>query len=144
MCLAVVAAHRLKSFKNKPPPVHAWDYRRYVLASMPVKRPELDELAYTTRKIEANFSNFSAWHQRSKVYASLWEQGVSDEARDKISGSLILNAFVFLSLTTSLYRIFPGQAGLIRRSLRSKRVDISQMAYRNRYGRDRVASFTFV
>ncbi|KDQ10157.1 hypothetical protein BOTBODRAFT_498629 [Botryobasidium botryosum FD-172 SS1] len=53
----------------------AWDYRRYVLASSPDRRPESTELDYTTRKIESNFSNFSAWHQRSKVLASLWAKG---------------------------------------------------------------------
>jgi len=57
---------------------HAWDYRRYVLASMPGKHSESDELKYTTKKIEANFSNFSAWHQRSKVLSSLWESGNLD------------------------------------------------------------------
>ncbi|KAL5529297.1 hypothetical protein ACEPAG_5282 [Sanghuangporus baumii] len=62
---------------------HAWNYRRYVLASMPVKRPESAELAYTKHKIEANFSNFSAWHQRSKVYSSMWKQGLLDEAKSK-------------------------------------------------------------
>jgi len=59
----------------------AWNYRRYVLASMPVPRTEISELAYTTRKIEANFSNFSAWHQRSKVYTSLWDSGKLDAVK---------------------------------------------------------------
>jgi Protein prenyltransferase alpha subunit repeat len=58
--------------------VMAWDYRRYVLASMPIRRPEKAELAYTTKKIEANFSNFSAWHQRTKVLSSLWASGKVD------------------------------------------------------------------
>ncbi|KAI0361949.1 rab-protein geranylgeranyltransferase [Trametes cingulata] len=61
--------------------VHAWNYRRYVLAEMPVKRSEASELAYTKRKIEANFSNFSAWHQRSKVLASLWAAGKLDRKK---------------------------------------------------------------
>ena len=56
----------------------AWDYRRYILASMPIRRPEKAELSYTTKKIEANFSNFSAWHQRTKVLSSLWASGEVD------------------------------------------------------------------
>lgn len=56
--------------------VHAWNYRRYVLASIPPNpvgsmaplRTPASELAYTRKKIEANFSNFSAWHQRSKIF----------------------------------------------------------------------------
>ncbi|KAG5653259.1 hypothetical protein H0H81_001419 [Sphagnurus paluster] len=60
-----------KMLDADPRNFHAWDYRRYVIASMPVPRPEKSELAYTSRKIEANISNFSAWHQRSKVLTSL-------------------------------------------------------------------------
>jgi len=60
---------------------HAWDYRRYVLASTPVRRPETVELAYTTKKIESNFSNFSAWHQRTKILPILWESGKLDRAQ---------------------------------------------------------------
>jgi geranylgeranyl transferase type-2 subunit alpha len=70
--------------------VHAWNYRRYVLASMPVPRPGTSELAYTTRKIESNFSNFSAWHQRSKVFLSLWETGGLDAAKCREDGALLL------------------------------------------------------
>ncbi|TFY60701.1 hypothetical protein EVJ58_g4978 [Rhodofomes roseus] len=50
---------------------------------MPMKRPAQAELVYTTRKIEANFSNFSAWHQRSKVLTSLWEGGQLDPHKSK-------------------------------------------------------------
>ncbi|KLO14220.1 rab-protein geranylgeranyltransferase [Schizopora paradoxa] len=62
---------------------HAWNYRRYVQASMPGKYSDADELKYTTKKIESNFSNFSAWHQRTKVLSSLWETGTLDMAASK-------------------------------------------------------------
>ncbi|KAJ7197194.1 hypothetical protein GGX14DRAFT_471768 [Mycena pura] len=65
---------------------HAWGYRRYVLASMPVARPEAAELAYTTRKIESNFSNFSAWHHRTKLLSSLWGSGKLDYSKSKEEG----------------------------------------------------------
>ena len=67
--------------------VLAWDYRRYVLASMPVKKPEIEEFAYTTKKIEANFSNFSAWHQRSKIYPLLWESNALDRKKSQEEGA---------------------------------------------------------
>jgi len=68
-------------------PVLAWNYRRYVLASMPVKKPDIEEFAYTTKKIEASFSNFSAWHQRSKVYPLLWESNVLDHKKSQEEGA---------------------------------------------------------
>jgi len=68
-------------------PVLAWNYRRYVLASMPIPRPETSELAYTSKKIQANFSNFSAWHQRSKVLPRLWESGALNEQKSRDEGS---------------------------------------------------------
>ncbi|KAJ9127899.1 hypothetical protein QFC24_000184 [Naganishia onofrii] len=56
---------------------HAWDYRRYVLSSLPqtfqpAKTPQT-EVKYTTKKIESNFSNFSAWHQRTKELTKIWD-----------------------------------------------------------------------
>lgn len=67
--------------------VHGWDYRHYVVRSIrqagPLsegstrKRPNpttTSELAYTTSKISASFSNYSAWHYRSKLLPVLWQE----------------------------------------------------------------------
>ena len=64
---------------------HAWDYRRYVISSMPEsdRRSSDSELAYTTSKIEQNFSNFSAWHQRTKVLGTIWRDHPDVEAAAK-------------------------------------------------------------
>ncbi|KIM49288.1 hypothetical protein M413DRAFT_438472 [Hebeloma cylindrosporum] len=64
---------------------HAWDYRRFILASMPIAREEEDklELQFTYKKITANFSNFSAWHQRSKTLRKLWEANNLNEAKSR-------------------------------------------------------------
>jgi len=45
--------------------VHCWNYRRYIcqLAKISVE----EDLEFTTSKIKENFSNYSAWHHRSKI-----------------------------------------------------------------------------
>ncbi|POW05899.1 hypothetical protein PSHT_10575 [Puccinia striiformis] len=65
-----------KMFKLDGRNFHAWDYRRHVISkikhSQPSERLDADELAFSGQQIEANFSNFSAWHYRSNSYDPNW------------------------------------------------------------------------
>lgn len=44
---------------------HCWDYRRFICKHSNVGPDE--ELKFTLKKVEANFSNYSAWHYRSSL-----------------------------------------------------------------------------
>ena len=73
---------------------HGWGYRRTVVAALESKALSLDgvrmslakeEFDYTTRMIGTSMSNFSAWHNRSKLIPRLLnELEASDEDRRKM------------------------------------------------------------
>ena len=59
---------------------HGWGYRRTIVSALESKFGKLDakanstteeEFAYTTRMTEMSLSNFSAWHNRSKLIPKL-------------------------------------------------------------------------
>ena len=50
---------------------HGWGYRRFVVSLMNEHSPE-KELNYSTKKIENNFSNYSAWHHRTKYLPKVY------------------------------------------------------------------------
>ncbi|CCG81338.1 Rab geranylgeranyltransferase alpha subunit5 / FY16936)) [Taphrina deformans PYCC 5710] len=61
---------------------HVWEYRRYVVSQ--IERAEESskaerEFEYTTAAINSNFSNFSAWHNRTKLVPKLLNN-IDDEA----------------------------------------------------------------
>lgn len=49
---------------------HTWNYRKFVVTNC---KPSLeDEFQFTTEKLYDNFSNYSAWHYRSKMLVDLY------------------------------------------------------------------------
>ncbi|CAN6673189.1 geranylgeranyl transferase type-2 subunit alpha [Trichomonascus vanleenenianus] len=59
-----------KMLEFDPRNFHGWHYRRYVIANIEAAKGKSytqEELEYTKKKINANFSNFSAWHNRTKL-----------------------------------------------------------------------------
>ena len=73
---------------------HGWGYRRTVVAKLESKAlsPNTDstslvkeEFEYTTKMIKTNMSNFSAWHNRSKLIPRLLgESKVDDHERRRM------------------------------------------------------------
>ncbi|KAI9484081.1 MAG: hypothetical protein EXX96DRAFT_477207 [Benjaminiella poitrasii] len=63
---------------------HGWNYRRYVVNHLRKNSDEIpkivkDEYEFTTRKINQSFSNYSAWHQRSKLLPEIVATMSSEE-----------------------------------------------------------------
>ncbi|KXS11014.1 protein prenylyltransferase [Gonapodya prolifera JEL478] len=82
--LALVAAMLNLDARN----FHGWDYRRYLIAfrdpAIPngISTPKT-EFDYTTKKIDQNFSNYSAWHYRSTVLNKAFASGGLEEQLEK-------------------------------------------------------------
>jgi len=73
-----------KEVENQGRNFHCWDHRRLVLRSNP--EIQSDEAKLTAKLISTSFSNFSAWHYRSK----LLDLGGDDVFRGEME--LVLNA----------------------------------------------------
>ncbi|XP_020271364.1 geranylgeranyl transferase type-2 subunit alpha 1 [Asparagus officinalis] len=58
--------------KKDPRNFHGWNYRRFVTKLKNV--PEVEELKFTRAMIDINFSNYSAWHNRSALFSQLLKQ----------------------------------------------------------------------
>ena len=85
-------ASKMLSLDNRN--FHGWGYRRMLIEALESRELTLGgeagsmveaEFKYTTKMIESNLSNFSAWHNRSKLIPRLLdEQRADDTARLKM------------------------------------------------------------
>jgi geranylgeranyl transferase type-2 subunit alpha len=80
---------------------HAWDYRRKIVGELERlggKSMVEAEFEYTTKMIQSNLSNFSAWHNRSQLMPRLLdERDASAESRKELFDG------EFELITTALY-----------------------------------------
>jgi geranylgeranyl transferase type-2 subunit alpha len=80
---------------------HAWDYRRKIVEELERlgKKSMIEpEFEYTTKMIQSNLSNFSAWHNRSQLIPRLLEEReASAESRKELFDG------EFDLITTALY-----------------------------------------
>lgn len=68
---------------------HCWDYRQIVASKC--QEPHENELNFTMEMIESNFSNYSAWHYRSKLFSAAGK----DEECIKISELSLVESAAF-------------------------------------------------
>jgi len=68
---------------------HCWDYRQIVASKC--QEPNENELKFTMEMIESNFSNYSAWHYRSKLFSAAGK----DEESTKISELSLVESAAF-------------------------------------------------
>lgn len=68
---------------------HCWDYRQIV--AFKCQEPHENELNFTMEMIESNFSNYSAWHYRSKLFSAAGK----DEECTKISELSLVESAAF-------------------------------------------------
>ena len=74
---------------------HCWSYRRFVAAHFdaPADAVLAQELAFTRTKIDENFSNYSAWHQRSLLLTKMHQAGPELTAALQSEFELIQQAY---------------------------------------------------
>ncbi|KAG0241987.1 hypothetical protein BG011_003400, partial [Mortierella polycephala] len=83
---------------------HGWDYRRYIIRQLDLQdkgaqdkilERAQSEFEFTTTKIQQNFSNYSAWHNRSTLLGKLAEEMSEEEKQLAIDNEfdLVKNAF---------------------------------------------------
>jgi len=70
---------------------HCWDYRRFVAKNLQATIEQ--EFKFTTEKIEKNFSNYSAWHQRSALLPLQYPDKTSFQQALDREFELVQNAF---------------------------------------------------
>ena len=70
---------------------HCWTYRRSIVRIAGVEAEA--ELHFTTSKIESNFSNYSAWHYRSKLLPQIHSESGALRGVLRCELELVRNAF---------------------------------------------------
>lgn len=79
-----------KLLERDPRNFHGWSYRHWVVTHSGVSNPDA-EFAFTTAKINENFSNFSAWHRRSLIISQLDTRPALQKELDYVYGAVAMD-----------------------------------------------------
>lgn len=79
-----------KFLERDPRNFHGWSYRHWVVTHSGISTLE-NEFAFTTAKINENFSNFSAWHRRSLIILQLQSSPALKKELDYVYGAVAMD-----------------------------------------------------
>ena len=94
--------------------VHCWDYRRFVVKNAEISTQE--EFDFTTKKISENFSNYSAWHNRSKLLPKVYPDA---ECKGKVNEDALLKGKLTFQL---LYKTICRSSDVLYIFIRTKAI----------------------
>jgi len=98
---------------------HCWNYRRFV--TVQAKISTKDEFAFTTMKVEQDFSNYSSWHHRSYLLQKIFEESPGEIVKIITEEfELVRNAFYTLPDDQSAWFYHRWLVGMTKKYNREK------------------------
>eukprot|EP00906_Rhabdomonas_costata_P039189 RCo055441 len=87
-----------KALKQDERNFHCWGYRRFItaLAESSAVYNDAQELQFTQTRIESNFSNYSAWHNRALIFRK-WDAALGSPSDGRSTVEKLVEEFELVS-----------------------------------------------